>query len=453
MLIYLFIGVVGDTVSQSKRLRREQSVIEFKYAQDPWKIDFPLNGIGSQVFGRNDLVESIVVKIDELSKTGDVCNMYLRGPRGSGKSVLLQLIGKMLQDRGEKVYFVRTADQLREVNASDMQDLIDMNNSRNRIYLLVDEVQMYYEGDVWDFLLKQTSKIVTIGVGIPQLDVDSAAFLFRPPPSYILLTQYDVKDSTKYFISLAANCLNGSKVDLSDDAEDDSNVIDEMVAEVLNWVFVYTGGQAYPYYYISNFLLSKHCKDCFEGNYENIITGGVFRKSTFFEALSSRALSLNSKALSAARQILRTGKRTDDEKIILSKVGVWLETRNWFISDLLVSHIFNENEKELSSAIDFSEPNALLKLIVYGFSELTDEDFMEPARDNFRYENSLTAIIGYQLSRVPNLYMSPQTQIARDGPLRAGAQPTIDLYLNGRLNLFVKFTKNGSKLKEHFDRF
>jgi hypothetical protein len=32
-------------------------------------------------------------------------------------------------------------------------------------------------------------------------------------------------------------------------------------------------------------------------------------------------------------------------------------------------------------------------------------------------------------------------------------RPTIDFYLNGRMNKYLELTRNGSNLKEHFDKF
>lgn len=60
--------------------------------------------------------------------------------------------------------------------------------------------------------------------------------------------------------------------------------------------------------------------------------------------------------------------------------------------------------------------------------------------------------IGARLSDIEGLYLSPQHALPRPGQ-RSGRPPSVDYYLNHTLDMYLELTRNGSLLKEHFERF
>ena len=134
---------------------------------------FPENGVGTILLSRESLVNSIV---DEV-RNGRNKSYYYRGPRASGKSVVLNLIGKKLVELGEEVYYISHAGFLRDLDLGPLK-VADADKDRTKkIYFLVDEVHENTRDPSWGFLLKDSSlNLVVIGVGIPQLDGRSPAF-------------------------------------------------------------------------------------------------------------------------------------------------------------------------------------------------------------------------------------------------------------------------------------
>jgi predicted AAA+ superfamily ATPase len=88
------------------------ALIEFKFPLLKAKLDsakneiFPENGIGSALFCR----EALIARFLKEFFNSNGLNFYIRGPRGSGKTMVLYLIGQELQRQGETVYFVKHAD-------------------------------------------------------------------------------------------------------------------------------------------------------------------------------------------------------------------------------------------------------------------------------------------------------------------------------------------------------
>jgi hypothetical protein len=57
-----------------------------------------------------------------------------------------------------------------------------------------------------------------------------------------------------------------------------------------------------------------------------------------------------------------------------------------------------------------------------------------------------------KLAECKTLSIAPQTPIEKES-VKPGPNPTIDFFLNGRLNMYLELTKDSSKLKHHFDKF
>ena len=58
--------------------------------------DFPQNGTPKILFLREELVKKVLSVIEKEAKDDNPGSVYLRGPRGSGKTVLLNILGERL---------------------------------------------------------------------------------------------------------------------------------------------------------------------------------------------------------------------------------------------------------------------------------------------------------------------------------------------------------------------
>ena len=99
---------------------------------------------------------------------------------------------------------------------------------------------------------------------------------------------------------------------------------------------------------------------------------------------------------------------------------------------------------------------ALKKVILYGLSELKEDDFYESFNGRERYENAIGSIFAMKLCRLQHLFISPQTQVIDESDTTSirGSKPTIDFFLNGGgLMKYLELTRNGLELKKHFDKF
>eukprot|EP00595_Chromulina_sp_UTEXLB2642_P001492 CAMPEP_0196767768 /NCGR_PEP_ID=MMETSP1095-20130614/41938_1 /TAXON_ID=96789 ORGANISM="Chromulina nebulosa, Strain UTEXLB2642" /NCGR_SAMPLE_ID=MMETSP1095 /ASSEMBLY_ACC=CAM_ASM_000446 /LENGTH=141 /DNA_ID=CAMNT_0042136393 /DNA_START=37 /DNA_END=459 /DNA_ORIENTATION=+ len=113
-------------------------------------LNFPDSGIGIGIIKRSVLVNDIINKLNDLMLEQNGASIYLRGPRATGKTFLLYLIGEKLQQEKKLVYFVRIADLLAKYDEKYFQRLEEKHKGEV-IYLLVDEVHdhIYHRGDAW----------------------------------------------------------------------------------------------------------------------------------------------------------------------------------------------------------------------------------------------------------------------------------------------------------------
>jgi hypothetical protein len=240
---------------------------------------------------------------------------------------------------------------------------------------------------VWNYLLKESRKIVTIGVGIPLL---YSNFVIHKKSCFLFMTKDDAKECFEHFKSISG---------ISDDS---------VVEGVLDWVLEYTGGQAFPFYFLCRELLTNHKDACNNGEFERIVTGSEFMNRSAYKRMIERAFSQPNDSLFAAYGILETGEiELSENKIELVKCGLWNEQSDWFISNLYLSHLFLSNAKYNNLYIDWSKKDAALKVILFGLSELSQENLVRPGVRNL-------VSIGYQLSRIPQLCISPQTQVRQE---------------------------------------
>jgi hypothetical protein len=185
-----------------------------------------------------------------------------------------------------------------------------------------------------------------------------------------------------------------------------------------------------------------------------VVNNAKFYKSSLYEIIVTRAFDLNDEGRESAIHILETGELSSVHVDILNKSGLWNMSTNWFLSNLLLSYLFQTvKENQNATQSSFDQIDTLEKVLIYGLSQLKEDDFYETDFKTKRYENAIGTIFAMNLSKISHLYISPQTQIFDKNKKKGGSKPTIDFFLNGRLSTYLELTRDGLDLEKHFDKF
>ncbi len=411
------------------------SLYEFRFPDRPTQNDltgFPMNGIGIWLHSRSYAVQKAFEKISTFS-SGGIHSLYFRGPKGSGKSTLLQLIGRELQDKGHKVFLVEAGELSKIPKSSILKMESDCDD--NVVYFLVVEVQQNPDDSNLNYILKNSKKIHAIGTGVPQHE--STTSQFDEKFEFTELIQLSIEDLDEAIEIFKVKC------DISDA---------ELVKRVLEWTLEYTGGHAFPFFTISSYLLEQQRKACENGDMESVVTSSAFVETKEYMLVHSRSLSLTS-ILPAAHKVLKNDYDTAETNL-LNKFGVWDVKKKWFVSNFFVQYFYSNFDRvsEKDVHIDLSSANVLEEVILFGLKEMVKSDFYDPITYSKRYETSIGANFGAKLASLPHLYISPQTVVTRSLK-QPGQSPTIDFYLNGKLNMYLELTRDGSQIAAHFDKF
>jgi predicted AAA+ superfamily ATPase len=106
------------------------SLLPFEISNKKKSEVFPLDGFGSIVLQREILLNKILASSHENNA------IYIRAPRGCGKTSLLHLIGAKLLSQGCKVFYVKSAANFDVNTESQMKSLSDSCEVwRNNIFV------------------------------------------------------------------------------------------------------------------------------------------------------------------------------------------------------------------------------------------------------------------------------------------------------------------------------
>jgi len=337
---------------------------------------FPDNGIGSFVIEREILVKKII----DMVNGKKVSNYYFRGPRGSGKSFILNLLGKRLREMNKKVFLIRHAGELRTLSEERLKE-VDDSCASERVYILIDEVHENPSDPLWDFLLKtEHAHLVVIGVGIPTLDGRSPAFTHKFPANFFLFKNEDLDNR------VIGKFEELYKFGLASSGVDTRNVVEK----TLSWVISYTGGHAFPFVKLSEYLLMCKKQDCIDDNWDSVVCCASFFDSDLSKAIIARSFQLSRDVKLASYKIFNLGIINESCEEDLENFGLWDSEKNWFISSLLIFHLFSCRKQTEYPSIDIQ------KVIEIGLSGLGEIHFsqMENGLPVARYENSISYYIG-----------------------------------------------------------
>jgi hypothetical protein len=399
---------------------------------------FPEDGIGTELFKRQKLINEMTNLI--LTKKRGHRHLYFRGPRGSGKTVLLNLIGRQLQSLGHRV-IKPWPGFFTSIPPEEIFNLSKSASPKEKIYILVDEVQVIPKSAYWPILLKDCSdSLFTIGAGIPSLE-PSPAFDLKLGASKILWTHDDIDKDFLHF------CQRTSGI------EDMKSI-----KKAIDWLLAYTGGHGYPFLRLTEHIFSEEAnlKDAIlSGNIMRELCSEAFYKSELMTDINTRSFSLEKNQLDAAIGIFNHSPGFETNQRDLEKLGYWSSEKNDFISKMFIGQVFQSREpaKGSSPSIDWGNPDQALEAVIkFALENMAASDFTDPISETNRYEDAIGTTLGWHMKLIEGLFVVPQKQIPKSVPT-CGKSPTVDFYLNGKLDTYLELVRNGSLLEKHFDRF
>jgi len=417
---------------------------------------FPQNGVGQVLFHRHKLVNTIVTDIFHHR------SLYFRGPKASGKSILLRLIGnKLSSELGMNVLIPSgkmTADY--EVIRSISDEHFKATGKDTVV--LIDEFPYFFKSNFHaiDFLLKSPARklphVRVVACGVHMLVDSPQDFSVKYNIKDMLLSHEDVDcEFVNYFISKLKD--DGEKMTL----HEKRNVVDTIFSLVLN----FTGGHIYPFlklceHFITNFEVSKLNEEALQ----KFVASEEFKESNLYKSIFIRCFNSGDIAN------LAVSVYGNEDLILpsydhvrhLRELGLWEDKKNFFVSDLFETVILNDylkNSPETSLAgnsTDFEElknmiltpedyePSKILeKAIVVGLSTMTEIDFVLPNGQD-RLESAISHAVMKRLGQLKTLHIAPSFQVGNGW---------IDYFINGRINSYLEFIRNGDRIQEHVNRF
>jgi hypothetical protein len=417
----------------------------FSFQEPSDAIDVPYEGLGRVFLPRTELVNTIVkCLIENETRNEPPVHHYFPAPRASGKSVFLDLVGRELQSLGKPVFLLEHAGMLDEI---DRQSLLSLGSPGRRAYLLIDEVQAYSNDLKWTTLLKKGNKhVVVIGVGTrTTMKGSPGSFTVKHKPSEMRLNVGDVEhpDLVAQYTHMLCEAAR-STVTLPSREK-----LLKVVRSLLLWLQLHTNGHVFPLLKLAEYCVTTAgaSEKLVSQDFSSIVGCGAAVEDPVAK-IFGRSFEIGVDEKSAARKIFE-GKRDIESEEIFGRLGLW--DGQWFTSPFFVQCLF-QTDKVVE--IPFL---TIQSVIEYALSDLNETHFSQFDAIGHaveRYENSISSFIGWKLSTIISLYVSPQN-IVCDGPRKSkfGMKPTADFYINGELDHIIEVTRNSSNLSEHFDRF
>lgn len=397
--------------------------------------DFPPSNGGTVLFKRSHLVKRMVDTFTtRANDSTKYSNFYFHHSAGTGKTVLLKLFGKELQQRGF-VVFMLTAPQLDRRPEDYFKDLADkMAKDGKQVAVLVDEVQRNVNSLHWDYLLKKASpNLLVIGTGISDLINESPQFLKKYPstdnPTIGQLTEEDMPEVLHHFIPTGEADLQWN-----------------LKTNALRELLVATGGQLYPFVVLAKHLLKpervKHLS-----NLSSYLTSKTFYYSHDYIRVRERCYSLSQTKVDLLSRFLLEQRHEPNDTENAMKSGLWTGTS--FISPLLVQELFRQllktfPSKEIELDRSTMSPPMVQQIIVAGLANMRASDFEETnfsTLDN--NERGLAFIWGVcGGSALKNQVWLTSEVVTEERKGKTWAKPTIDFVVNGDLNLGLELARD-----------
>ena len=244
---------------------------------------FAHSTLGTVELPRAALVRAITDSLTAQQRRNDrgPYNVYLYGMKGSGKTVLLANLAKLLQSEDYTVYFLETAQSLRSF--SDLRTFLPEDESV-KVAILIDEVNSNLtEG--WHYLLKSSRRnLVTIAAGVVQYVASdtTAAFQSRIHVNLILSNEEGKLDKSQL-------------QELIDYWKSVVKVDNVAIEDICEYLCSYCGGHFFSTASFSEYAFNDG--DCQDHNktladFRSHFNREAFRKSDAFSTVKNRCLFL-----------------------------------------------------------------------------------------------------------------------------------------------------------------
>jgi hypothetical protein len=235
------------------------------------------------------------------------------------------------------------------------------------------------------------------------------------------------------------------------------------VLRTLQWARNFTSGHGYSFLKVAEYLVTQ-CQDKCKADFF-FQMHSQFIESEAYKDILSRSFDLDFDEEASIQIILRSVSRNDAQvtnaESLLEKIGVWNRDKAWFFSDLFHTFVLN-NVLRLNvsqkSELKLGQADSMVEVLLHALGNLQTNDlllFNHSNETSWRIENGIGNMLCFRLLQIPGLFVSPQTPVIVDksADSKRGMHPTIDFYLNGRLNMYLELTRNGWNVKQHFDKF
>ena len=417
--------------------------------------DIPDEGTGLLRLQRDMLVNQIMSAAEGKKK-----HVLLRGAAGTGKTSLLAHVARKLEAQTKRVLVAANPSMLPNLETlivlgwqSDLK-IKPKVASTSPLYLLIDEAQQSYGRGVLQALLKVPAKnrnIIIIAAGIPGKEGESGAFTNRIESDRVLLREEEViqEEVIQFFGNKLTTALNTILPAGSLSATSDATAV------VLRFSHYYTAGHAYACLKLAEYCVNNEAERCVGeqawkalglalGSEAFLSAAGrdIFKRCFPFFCDNTAVEDLRNKYLSGSTALVSK----------LQEHGLWNTARNSLLSPLLQYHLFHLMPKK--DDFVFEKPSDIGHALYHCTKDYKKWKFnqydagTEVVKE--RCEDGAGFFVGCELSKY--CLVSPQHAVPKAQPT-PGRPPSVDYYLNGRLDMYLELVKNSSLLEPHIDRF
>lgn len=419
--------------------------------------DIPDEGTGLLRLQRDKLVNQIISATESEEK-----HVLLRGAAGTGKTSLLALVAQKLEALTKRVLVAANPSMLPKLKTlielgwqSDLK-IKPKVASTSPLYLLIDEAQQSYGRGVLQALLKVPAKnrnIIIIAAGIPGKKGKLGAFTSRIESDRVLLSEEEViqEDVIQFFGNKLTAALNKHTIlpVVSESATRDATTL------VLKFSHHYTAGHTHACLKLAEYCVRNEAERCVgqqpweslglalgSESFLNAAGRDIFERCFPFFRYYNSVEDLLDKYLSGSHALVSK----------LQQHGLWDNARNCLLSPLLQYHLFHLMPKK--NDFNFDNPSQIGLALFHCTKNYKKWKFIQydactqVVRE--RCEDGAGFFVGCELSKY--CLVSPQLAAPKAQPT-SGRPPSVDYYLNGRLNMYLELVKNSSLLESHFDRF
>ena len=419
-------------------------------------VEVPRHGLNSVLCIPRDALVQKVIRIAELKEQ----NVYIHGPSGTGKTVLLELIAKHLKSSGKRAVYIDHANNLRACS----DDIREILRDEQPLYVLVDEAHMNPVGEtVWMYLKRPSAPFITIAAGIPGDPHISGMFAYHIEVKEMFLTVAEItsQEVVKFYADRLSESLRIKNIGV-DSASAECVAI---VNKLLSFSHMFTNGHSFPCLKLAEFFATVEC----ERLRHTYILGGDL-DMTLIQSLSSRAFDIvydliykrcyyGIPSITFERLISTWWSNTVESHAVmqdLTRIGLWLEDENCLTSLMLQQVIMKKQRNKGLQKVENVNHENFGNVLAYVLSFLREVHFQQLTNDNQplreRCEDGIGLFIGARLMGIEGIYLSPQHALPNPQQ-RHGRPPSVDFYLNHDLDMYLELTRNGSLLKNHFQRF